>query len=89
MINESTLLGQVLVGLVTNVFGGTLPAALWLLIFLIAIGMLFRVMFGLIMLAISPIVLLLMANGWIPGAVGFPILLFIAVLAGISFFQTK
>lgn len=88
MINTTTLLGEVFAGLVT-LFGGELTVGLWLLVFLLGVGSMFQIAFSMILLAMLPVTVVLMANGWVAGAVGFPLILFIAVVLAFSFFQHR
>lgn len=88
MINTSTLLGKVLNGLVT-LFGGEMVVGLWILVFLLAVGSMFQIAFSMLLLALIPTTIVLMANGWVAGAVGFPLIFFMAIVLAFSFFQHR
>ena len=88
MINDSTLIGQVVIGL-TSVFGDKFTAAIFILLFLIALGLIFRIFIGFVLLAIMPVMIVFMANGWISMAVGTPILLLLGGIVAYSFTRTS
>lgn len=88
MINESTIIGQVVMGMV-SIFGDKFTAAIFIILFLLALGLIFRIFFGFILMAIMPILIVFMANGWISVAVGTPILMLIGGLVAYSFSKTS
>lgn len=89
MINTTTLFGKVLAGLSQHVFGGEMATGLWLLVLFLGIGSMFKIAFSIILMALFPLTIGLMVAGWLPGAAGFPIIFFMAVILAFSFFQKR
>jgi len=89
VINTTTLLGKVLAGLSQHVFGGELATGLWLLVFFIGVGSMFKIAFSIILMALFPLTIGLMITGWLPGAAGFPLIFFMAIILAFSFFQKR
>lgn len=87
MINETTVLGGIIQGLVVNIFGSEIAVVLFLFTLLVVIGLLLRLAFPFIMLALTPLTIIFHANGWLPGAVAIPIYIGVAIIVAFSFFN--
>lgn len=85
MINDNNFLGQVLNGLVVNIFGSEFLTAIFVLVVFLAIGFIFKISFKISLIMISPILIFFMAEGWISGAVGFVVLFLIAIILAFHF----
>jgi len=87
--NSSTVMGKALNGLVTGIFGSETVVALFLLVLLLGVGALFGLVFQIILIALVPVTVVLYASGWLPGAIAFPLLLFIGVIVAFNFFNRR